>query len=351
MEEQLSPGSFLKKKVYEDTAKLKRGKTKLSENDFTVPKFSEYELLSKYNYNVSQLKAINKHYTLKISGSKRELIYRVYNYLKYSYYATQIQKVFRGYIQRQLNKAHGPAVLDRTLCVNETDFLSMESIKEISYDDFFSFVTEDGFTYGCELCSIHTLLKRHRGKCSGTALPDNPYNRQPLPTSLGHQVNRLVRLGKLCNVELKLDTESPQEQDMTLAERNDSETILIFQMMNELGNYVNHTWFVALNRPQLLIFYRELMDIWEYRAQLSDETKKNICSPTGRPFPNTNVHNLAFQSTDNIRNAALIAMRNLVSKGVDDGSKALGAYYVLSSLTTVSLDAAHSLPWLYDAMQ
>ncbi len=351
MEEQLSPGSFLKKKIYESTAELKRGKVKLSEEDFTVPKFSEYEQLSMYNYNVSQLKAINKHYKLKISGTKRELIYRVYNYLKYSHYATQIQKAFRGHMQRRLNKAHGPALFNRTLCVNETDFLSMENIRETPYEDFFSFVTEDNFTYGCEFCSIYMLLKEHRKRNTGTALPSNPYNRQSLPATLMEQVKTIVRLSKIYNIGLKLDTEDPYEQQMTLAERNASKTILVFQLMDELGNYVNHEWFVALNKAQLLIFYRELLDIWGYRAQLSEETRQKICSPTGRPFVTTNMHNLAFKSVDNVRKIALIAMHNLVSKGIDDDFKSLGAYYILTSLTIVSLDAAHALPWFYEAAQ
>ena len=31
---------------------------------------------------------------------------------------------------------------------------------------------------------------------------------------------------------------------------------------------------------------RELCDIWNYRAQLSNETKRNICPPNGDPFRN-----------------------------------------------------------------
>ena len=351
MKEQLSPRSFLKKRIYESTANLKRGKLKLSEEDFVVPKFSEYGLLSRYNYNVSQLKTINKQYKLKISGTKRELIYRVYNYLKYSYYAGQIQKVFRGYMLRKLNKARGPALFNRTMCVNKTDFLSMEDIREIPCCQFLSFTTKDGFTYGYELCSIYMLLKKHRERHPSSNLPKNPYNRQSLPANIRVQIDTIIRLSRIYNLELKLDLEDPQEHQMTLAERNASKTISVFQLIEELGNYVDHEWFAVLDRDQLLIFHRELLDIWEYRAQLSEEIKQKICPPTGNPFTCANLHNLRFQSVDNIRSAALIAMHNLVSKGVDDGFKALGAYYVLTALTIVSFEAAQNLPWLYEAMQ
>ena len=44
----------------------------------------------------------------------------------------------------------------------------------------------------------------------------------------------------------------------------------LFQYMDELGNYTDCKWFTSLNRTQLIKFVRELMDIWEYRAQLDD---------------------------------------------------------------------------------
>ena len=42
----------------------------------------------------------------------------------------------------------------------------------------------------------------------------------------------------------------------------------LFQYMDELGNYTDSKWFISLNRIQLIKFIRELVDIWEYRAQL-----------------------------------------------------------------------------------
>ena len=43
-------------------------------------------------------------------------------------------------------------------------------------------------------------------------------------------------------------------------------------------------------------------------------------------------------------------LTELVTTGADDGSKWLGASYVLSALTLVSSEAADALPWLYQSV-
>ena len=47
----------------------------------------------------------------------------------------------------------------------------------------------------------------------------------------------------------------------------------IFQKIDALGNYTNPDWFNNLSHFKMVVYVRELYDIWVYRAQLSDETK------------------------------------------------------------------------------
>ena len=72
----------------------------------------------KDNYSLQQLKTFAKHYKLKISGTKKELITRIYVFLQLSYYVIKIQKVFRGNLQRFFNKLHGPAYKNKKLYFN-----------------------------------------------------------------------------------------------------------------------------------------------------------------------------------------------------------------------------------------
>ena len=44
-------------------------KEKIDDENISIPKFSEYNLLYKNNYNVSQLKSFAKSYKLKIAGN------------------------------------------------------------------------------------------------------------------------------------------------------------------------------------------------------------------------------------------------------------------------------------------
>ena len=112
----------MKKKIYDSITSIKRGKTKVPQDKFKVLNYEEYDNVIKYNYNVSQLKTICKHHKIKKTGNKDELIFRVYNFLYYSLFAVKIQSVFRGYLQRKLNKHRGPGFLNYNKCVNDSDF-------------------------------------------------------------------------------------------------------------------------------------------------------------------------------------------------------------------------------------
>ncbi|GAG15474.1 unnamed protein product, partial [marine sediment metagenome] len=41
---------------------------------------------------------------------------------------------------------------------------------------------------------------------------------------------------------------------------------------------------------------------------------------------------------------------NLISKSPDRNNQALGAFYILGSITLVNVDAAIALPWLYESV-
>ena len=93
------------------------------------------------------------------------------------------------------------------------------------------------------------------------------------------------------------------------------------------------------------------MDIWNYRAQLPNETKRNICPPIGDPFRSLSIPYInTEQNLWNVRKVLLDIMEKFVNSGIDRDSKALGAYYVLGALTLVNTEAATSLPWLFQSV-
>ena len=310
-----------------------------------VPNINNYEDLLKYNYNIKQLKQIAKEYKLKLTGNKSQLISRIYSYLHLSKTIIKLQKIIRGHLQRKYINSHGPGFRNRSLCVNNFDFLSMDELTTIEDKQFYSFKDDDGFIYGFDVLSLYNLIKKTDGSVK------NPFNQQLLSPKIIENFRTLLRLSKLFKIKL-LTQLSDITNDVSPEKSVELRALTLFQNMDALGNYTNVQWFLSLNKHQLIKFVRELVDIWHYRANIPIEMKRLICHPTGNPFqtlPNYHV----FQTMNNlndIRKPILYVMERLVNSGINNDNKCLGAYYVLSALTLVNYDAATSLQWLYEAV-
>lgn len=316
---------------------------KISDIDVIIPASSNYDLILSYNYNKEQLRSFLKHYKLKLTGSKKDAITRIYCFLRLSYFAIKLQKMFRGRLQRRYNKLHGPALVKRELCTNKTDFFTMEDLTEISYAQFFSYKDVDEFIYGFDIISLYNLIQK-----SGRDVK-NPYNRMDIPKNVLTSMKTLLRIGKLLNIKIDIDIKD------VLTEVTDKKSIELrilnlFQNIDSLGHYSNPGWFTSLNRLNLIKFIREIGDIWNYRAQITNETKRAICPPNGDPFRNFSMNYVITEhDLDNVKKAILDVLEKIVNSGVDRDSKSLGAYYVLGALTLVNPDAATNIPWLFQS--
>ena len=294
---------------------------------------------------VADLKHIAKSLRIKLTGTKRELTDRICCHLYFSSFIIKIQKVFRGHLQRVFNSTlHGPAYANRQLCVNQTDFLTMEEMASIPARQFFSYKDVDGFIYGFDIISLYNLLLVTGSK------KQNPYNRNTFPEEVTKNLGRLIQLGRILNSEI--ETEIKDEPLEITSEKNLELRVLgVFQNMNILGNYSEPTWFMDLDRVKLMKFVREMFDIWNYRLQITPQMKCTICPPHGNPFRNVHLQDLReLSNIDAVREKVIEVVECLVNTGIDHDSKCLGAYYVLGALTLVNLNAAISLPWLYQSV-
>jgi hypothetical protein len=160
----------------------------------------------------------------------------------------------------------------------------------------------------------------------------------------------MLRLSKILKIHINLHFED-DSQNVSSEKAIELRALALFQTIDSLGNYSNPQWFLSLNKNQIIKFIRELCDIWNYRAQLSQETKRNICPPNGDPFRNLSMPYLHTEvNIINIKKKVLEVLEKLVNSGSDKDSKSLGAYYVLCSLTLVNHEAATSLPWLFQSV-
>ena len=318
---------------------------KIDNENIYIPKYDEYYFLLKYNYNIQQLKIFSKTYKLKVTGNKQQLVSRIYSFLLLSNSIIKIQKIFRGYIQRKYNNLHGPAFMNRSLCSNTYDFLSMDELKDVSNDQFFSYKDLDGFIYGFDLLSLYNLIYKSNGVIK------NPFNTKTISSDVIEKFKTFIRLSKVLCINICTEV-NDLTNELSNKKMIELRALTLFQNIDALGNYSNSSWFMTLNRLQLIKFLRELVDIWQYRAPLSIETKKAICPPLGNPFTRVVNYNYlqVVENIDEIRKYILEIMEKMATTGIDKDSKCLGAYYILGALTLVNNDAATSLPWLFQAV-
>jgi hypothetical protein len=335
-------------------------------------------------YNAKELRKIKLLYDFALSGSKQVLMDRVSRLYIMEEKCLLIQKCFRGYIIRESFRLRGPALKKRGMCVNDTDFYTLEPIKNISVNEFFSYEGDKKFVYGFDIDSITTLFK-NKQRTNGIV---NPYNRESMDY-MRITIEKLTRLNRLINKSSTSDyiqePQRPVSQRMVYSVTDLSGNVLrdqnaaidqiydinemieklrtirnlptqrrienLFVEIDSLGNYAQSTWFAQLDRRDCIRYFRSLYDIWYYRAQIPFDVKRKIC-PLSDPFITILNQRIRYNdvSEEVIRELCLCVMEDMIYTGIDNGFRTLGAFHVLCGLTLVSSDARTAMPWLYDSV-
>jgi hypothetical protein len=341
---------------------IKNKKTfiKIVDEDFNVPNYKDYNNLLIINYSVSQLKLIAKYYKLKTTGNKEYLKKRLYNYLYFSHNIINIQKIVRCNLTKKYIKLHGPGFHNKTLCSNDVDFCTLDNLNNIPYNQFISFKDDNEHIYGFDVLSLYNLFmkvtKNNKTRMANELNSNNLLNVQNPFTNIYFSYNVLkqlleyIRLSNLLKIHIDLNYDDLAH--LSISKQAEMKILTLFQRIDSLGNYTNIKWFLELDKYGLIRFIRELVDIWNYRANLSQETRREIVPPRGNPFydEHINVNNLPQYNFTQIRKYSIAIIDLMINKGINENSCLLGSYYVLCALTMVSSDAANTLPWLYEAV-
>ena len=348
MTEYLSTTNNINDKVKRKLRVVKE--TKKPNDVFHMLTMNEYEMVKTNNYKINELKDICRFYKLKKTGNKNDLIEKIYHHLKYSSYIVKIQKIIRGNFMRKYIQNAGPAfkMRQRGTCVNDTDFATLEPIVDIPYNQFFSFLDNQGNVYGCDVISFYSLL-HNRTKIDIFRNKEivNPYNRKPIGEDILNKFSQNLCLARIN----RIDQVTVTEEEIIDPKKQLELTILgLFQYINELGNYADSSWFMNLSRFMIIVFIREMYDIWHYRAQLTPTMMRDIVPPHGNPFIEMNFQIVQAQNEEQIRRQAVKIMEYLVKSSTTTDNRSLGAYYILAALTLVSDDARNALPWLYQSV-
>jgi hypothetical protein len=347
----------------------------VGDKNIIIPLFSDYLTFPKQGntFTLPELKELCKLFRLHRTGVKPILIGRIADHLKRSWFALIIQRVWRKFAYRVYVRSRGPALLKRNLCVNETDFYSFDLVKDIPFNQFYSYRevgTKDvGAVYGFDIQSLHHWL--NMGDIHAST---NPYNRQEFPPHVKQDMTRLVTFSNIFKEPIFIldkttttttttgsslasstststlirglhDDEPPPTPNTVLYER----IIELFREIDNLGNYSDPRWFMSLDGHELCRYIRHLHDIWHYRANLSPAVMREIC-PNGELFSHIDMSELYRLRIFHVRQLAIQTMELLVTSGINRDVRALGTNYVLCALTLVNYDASVALPWLYQSV-
>lgn len=310
--------------------------------DYEIPKKDDYIFFYKKKYTIPYLKFICKEFKLKKTGKKNELIQRIYNYLRESCSIIIIQKYTKKYLVNKYIKNLKKQISYKNNCKNDTDFFTLEQLSEVPNNYFFAF-EENGNLWGFNIISIYNLFIKNTSK---EIL--NPYTREKINNSVFNSITSFIKLSNILGIKINLKVNN-EDHNLSIKTQNETTSLELFQRINELGHYSDSTWFLTLSRSYLISFVRQLLDIWEYRAELSPIIKRNICFPTGNPF-NYNIRFLCNNNFYELQKNVLVIISSFITKGISDEFCNLGVSYVLCALTLVNPVAAEAMPWFYNSV-
>lgn len=240
--------------------------------------------------------------------------------------STRIQSAFRGWNIRRRSKPN-----------NIEDCGTLEKLLEIPIEYYIQYQdATDNLWYGFDIRTLESIMASNH--------PVNPYNTKDLKQNNKLMANYSHKKSFLLENNRKMSHDSPK---LTESQKFSQFVVKVFQKFDELGQYTDTEWFTMLSLDQLKHFYHLANDMFDYRAQLTDEMKKNIVK-NGLIFHNfkstlskfRNVHTRILQVE------ILREMERVVDEGVDKEFKILGMNLILSALVEVSHRASLALPHL-----
>ena len=299
--------------------------------------------------------------------------------LKANKYLPQLIKLQR-YIKKSLKLfkfiKHGPALNNRVLCVNDSDFFTLDELKDIPNDDFFSFSDEKKFIYGFHIDSIIQLIlksdenyfeqfsKKIKHKHIHTNTNNNNHKicyQQFIKLLYNHYskikiINPYTRFTidnkiKLNAIRLYAQKEYDINKIENIVEVVDIKTLVknkclsIFQKIDMFGYQTDINWLYDQNQTILKIFYKKLALLWNFEFGLNNEARYKIAH-SHNIF--VNLHDIMISKQDKytLLDKILEPVNAMVSNGRTDADKQSGCIIVLYALAFIDNRCVMANPWL-----
>jgi len=312
-------------------------------------KFIELEYYLSFSnkkfYYVKDLKFTLKKLGLPYVGKKGELTMRLDSFYKSlrGYQSNidtiiSIQRMYRNKLKNRALDLKGPGFINKQLCVNDEDFLTFDHKDEIDDDYFFSYSDSNNVVFFFDIRSLKKLLEM--GK-------ENPYTMEPFPNYVKNKVNEII-------TQLKDSGRYVEHEECKMSDEQiyNARVVKLFQTIDELdivAGGADHTWFLDLNIKRAKDFYRILEDIWNYRAELTNERKMELV-PT-RKILNINPKYVFALKENSVKpkelhKYLLTEMEEMVTASENIENRKTCALFILTAFTEIHPQAAAALPWL-----
>lgn len=295
----------------------------------SIPKLCNYNEVLNSRLTLNDLKLLKKKYNIKGAYNKTELASLLYNTMRIEHCLGVIIRNYRNYKLKQYE-----LLLElKNEFVNIEDFESLEPLCLIHKHDLMG-LNEDGKSYGFDILSFENLIIKYKANAF------NPYTRTLIDDNVRARFKKILYLKRIFKYGIRIKQKKVKE---TFESRLDN----VFYKINELGNHADSIWIQDLSKDKLIKYIYELADIWEYRANLSQESKRKIYVHMN-PFSDLRLSRLMLDTMEVLQQKVIRIIERLVSSQEQEHAS-LGAFYVLGAITLVNNNAAEALPWLYQS--
>ena len=159
----------------------------------------------------------------------------------------------------------------------------------------------------------------------------NPYTTEKIPDKVIKEVKNKVKYMKDKNSYEDITETIQRDRKNSIKQKG----VDLFSDIEQNGYSCEISWFFDLSGRRLKALYKELEDLWNYRAQLDIGAKKLICPPDGLVF-NTPVSEVLHYNCKEDLQELILHDVSKFKNAINPSDRRLGYMYFIVGLSILS---------------